>query len=127
MSPVRSRGKAGILVEYTGGVIGDSFNKGTPAGWAGQFLNQLEPVLPGIKSKWNGRATLDYWPAKPFTKGSYSYWKVGQYTKFSGIEREAEGACHFDGEHTSIDSQGYLNGAVKSGERAASEIVAAYR
>jgi monoamine oxidase len=35
------------------------------------------------------------------------------------------GGCHFAGEHTSTDSQGYLNGAVESGERAAAEIVAA--
>jgi len=120
-------GKSGILVDYTGGLIGDSFKKGTPESRAAQFLNQIEPVLPGIKAKWNGRATLDYWPGNPFAKGSYSYWKVGQYTKFSGIEGEAEGTCHFAGEHTSVDSQGYLNGAVESGERAASEILTAYR
>jgi monoamine oxidase len=56
-------------------------------------------------------------------QGSYSYWKVGQYTRFAGIERKQEGNCHFAGEHTSIDSQGYLNGAVETGERAASEIL----
>jgi hypothetical protein len=33
-------------------------------------------------------------------------WKVGQYTKFAGREREIQGACHFCGEHTSIDFQG---------------------
>jgi monoamine oxidase len=54
---------------------------------------------------------------------SYSYWKVGQYTGFSGIEREPEGNCFFCGEHTSIDFQGYLNGAVETGERAAGEVV----
>jgi monoamine oxidase len=44
------------------------------------------------------------------------------------VEREPEGAaqnCHFAGEHTSIESQGYLNGGVETGERAASEIIAA--
>jgi monoamine oxidase len=118
-------GKSGILVDYTGGLIGDSFDKGKPDGRAAQFLNQIEPVLPGLKNKWNGRATIDYWHGYPFTKGSYSYWKVGQYTKFAGIEGEPEAACHFAGEHTSIDFQGYLNGAVESGERAAREILAA--
>ena len=92
-----------------------------------QDIVEIDPVLPGIKSKWNGRATLDYWPAYPFTRGSYSYWKVGQYTKFSGIEREPESGVHFAGEHTSIDFQGYLNGAVESGQRAANEILAAYK
>ncbi|MBI3696927.1 MAG: FAD-dependent oxidoreductase [Acidobacteria bacterium] len=117
-------GKSGILVDYTGGSIGASFNSGTPGSRAAQFLAQIEPVLPGIGAKWNGRATLDYWLAYPWTLGSYSYWKVGQYTQFAGVEREPEGQCHFAGEHTSVDFQGYLNGAVESGERAANEIVA---
>lgn len=120
-------GSAGILVDYTGGTIGASFGSGTPAERAKAFLAQLEPVLPGISSRWNGRATVDFWTGNPWSKGSYSYWKVGQYTAFAGAERQQEGACHFAGEHTSIDSQGYLNGAVESGERAATEIVAALK
>lgn len=116
-------GTSGILVNYTGGTIGASFGSGTPASRAKQFLSQIEPVIPGLTKAWNGRVTLDFWAAYPWTKGSYSYWKVGQYTKFSGAEREQSGACHFAGEHTSIDFQGYLNGAVESGERAASEIL----
>jgi monoamine oxidase len=120
-------GSSGILVNYTGGTIGASFGTGTPAERAAQFLKQIEPVLPGISSRWNGRATIDFWAGYPWTKGSYSYWKVGQYTKFAGAEREAEGNCHFAGEHTSIDFQGYLNGAVESGERAAGEILSALK
>lgn len=120
-------GAAGILVDYTGGNIGASFGTGTPAERAAQFLAQIEPVLPGISLRWNGRATVDFWAGYPWTKGSYSYWKTGQYTKFAGAEREQEGNCHFAGEHTSIDFQGYLNGAVESGERAAGEIVAALK
>jgi monoamine oxidase len=120
-------GGSGILVDYTGGTIGASFGSGTPTERAQQFLAQIEPVLPGISSRWNGRATVDYWAGYPWTKGSYSYWKVGQYTKFSGIEGVQEGACHFCGEHTSVDFQGYLNGAVETGERAAGEVAAALR
>jgi monoamine oxidase len=123
-------GASGILVDYTGGKIGASFGTGTPQDRAQQFLRQLEPVLPGISAQglWNGRATVDFWLANPWTKGSYSYWKVGQYTKFAGVEREPEGRarnCHFAGEHTSIDFQGYLNGGVETGERAANEIITA--
>ncbi len=123
-------GTSGILVDYTGGKIGASFSTGTPQERAQQFLAQLEPVLPGISKKWNGKATLDYWTGYPWTKGSYSYWKVGQYTKFAGVEREREGRalnCHFAGEHTSVDFQGYLNGAVETGQRAANEVIAALR
>jgi monoamine oxidase len=118
------RGRSGILVDYTGGKIGASFGTGTPAQRAKQFLAQLEPVIPGISKRWNGKATVDYWPGYRWTKGSYSYWKVGQYTSFAGMEAARQGNCHFAGEHTSIDAQGYLNGAVESGQRAAGEILA---
>jgi monoamine oxidase len=121
-------GTSGILVDYTGGKIGASFGSGTPSSRAQQFLGEIEPVLPGISARWNGRATVDYWTGYRWTKGSYSYWKVGQYQSFVGVEREIEGgSCHFAGEHTSIDFQGYLNGAVETGERASGEIVAALK
>jgi monoamine oxidase len=115
----------GILVDYTGGNIGASFGSGTPASRAQQFMAQLQPLFPGtnVASHWSGRATIDFWTGYQWTKGSYSYWKVGQYTKFSGMEKERQGNCHFAGEHTSQDFQGYLNGAVETGERAANEIL----
>jgi monoamine oxidase len=115
----------GILVDYTGGDIGASFGSGTPSSRAQQFMSQLQPLFPGttVADHWTGRATVDFWTGYPWTKGSYSYWKVGQYTKFSGMEKERQGNCHFAGEHTSQDFQGYLNGAVESGERVVGEIL----
>jgi monoamine oxidase len=117
-------GTAGILVGYTGGALADAVGTGTPASQATKFLSQIEPVLPGITAQYNGRATVDCWRNDPFTRGSYSYWQVGQYTKFAGIEGAQEGNAHFCGEHTSIDAQGYLEGAVETGERAANEVTA---
>ena len=120
-------GTSGILVDYTGGLIGASFGSGTPSERAQQFLTQIDPLLPGLGGYWNGRATIDFWTGYQWTKGSYSYWKVGQYTKFSGMEKTPQGTCHFAGEHTSQDFQGYLNGGVETGERAANEILAALK
>jgi monoamine oxidase len=120
-------GTSGLLVNYTGGNVGTTFGSGTPQTLAKRFLAQVEPVLPGATAAWDGRATVDFWPGYQWTKGSYSYWKVGQYTRFSGAEWEASGSCHFAGEHTSQDFQGYLNGAVESGERAVAEILAALK
>ena len=40
------------------------------------------------------------------------------------MERERQGTCHFAGEHTSIDFQGYLNGAVETGRARRGEILA---
>jgi monoamine oxidase len=116
----------GILIDYTGGNVGATFGTGTPSSRAQEFMAQLQPVfptVPNISDHWTGRATLDFWAGYPWTKGSYSYWKVGQYTKFSGMEKERQGNCHFCGEHTSQDFQGYLNGAVETGERAAGEVL----
>ena len=116
-------GTSGILVDYTGGDRANTFGSGTPAAHATQFLAQIEPVLPGVSGAWNGRATVDFWPGNPFSRGSYSYWQTGQYTRFAGIEGAQEANAHFCGEHTSIEAQGYLEGAVESGQRAASEVV----
>jgi monoamine oxidase len=44
-------------------------------------------------------------------------------TQFAGIEGRPEGNAFFCGEHTSIDFQGYLNGAVETGQRAAREVL----
>jgi len=112
-------GAAGILVNYTGGDTTLSQRGASAPQLAQRFLDQIEPVLPGLGGKWNGKATLDYWPTNPWSKGAYSYWRVGQYTRFAGSEYERSANCHFCGEHTSIDSQGYLNGAVETGQRAA--------
>jgi monoamine oxidase len=117
-------GTSGILVDYTGGKIGASFGSGSPTSRAKQFLAQLEPVLPGATTAWNGKAAIDCWTGYRWTKGSYSFWKVGQYQRFAGMEGRRQGNCHFAGEHTSLDFQGYLNGAVESGQRAAAEIFA---
>ncbi len=127
-------GATGILVDYTGGGVPLASFKGDPtdpqviAGFANTFLNQIEPVFPGITAQWNGRATLDVPLANPFLLGSYSYWKVGQYTLFSGYEKARQpdivtGKCHFAGEHCSQDFQGYMEGGASEGVRAAGEIL----
>ncbi len=117
------RGASGILVDYTGGRIGAAFT-GSPDDLTKRFLSQLEPVLPGITLAHDGREHLQHWTSHPWTLGSYSYYKPGQYTRFGAAEAEIEGAVHFAGEHTTQDYQGYLNGAVFSGNRVASEVLA---
>lgn len=117
-------GTRGILVDYTGGDVTVSQSGRMAAALAPEFLARAEPVFPGLTAQWNGKATFDDWPRNPWTLGSYSYYRVGQYTRFAGAEREMVGTCHFAGEHTSIDAQGYLDGAVESGERAAREVLA---
>ncbi|PEQ95428.1 monoamine oxidase [Bacillus sp. AFS006103] len=120
------RGNSGILVNFTGGETATqqfAFTEKNLIETTKEFLDKLEPVLPGCISHWNGLATIDHWLSNQWTKGAYSYWKVGQYTKFAGIGGEREGNIFFAGEHTSIHYPGYLNGAVETGERAAQEVI----
>ena len=125
-------GATGILVDFTGGAVGASFsgdrtNPKVVNAYARTFLSQIEPVYPGLSAQWNGRATLDNPFYNPYLLGSYSYYRVGQYTLFGGAEGEASDQCHFAGEHCSGDFQGYMEGGAREGARAAEEILAASR
>jgi monoamine oxidase len=57
-----------------------------------------------------------------FFKASYSYYRVGQYTRFAGYEAAPQGRVLFCGEHTSIDFQGFMEGGASEGKRAAKEL-----
>jgi monoamine oxidase len=125
-------GATGILVNYTGGSVAGAFAPAAPysnasddqhvANYAKAFLSQLEVVFPGITKLWNGKATLSTPFRDPNLLNSYSYWRVGQYTSFSGYEGVAQGPIHFAGEHCSQDFQGYMEGGAREGARAAVEV-----
>jgi len=129
-------GTAGLLVDYTGAGVPAAGFSGQPTAtdamnYATRFLAQIEPIFPGITAQWNKRATFDTPATDPNLLGSYSYWKVGQYTGFSGYEKARQpfpsGRCHFAGEHCSQDAQGYMEGGASEGVRAANEILSDYK
>jgi monoamine oxidase len=125
-------GATGILVNYAGGDVAGAYSPGTPysnaaqnpkvASYARSFLTKLEVVFPGITKQWNGKATLSTPFQDPNLLCSYSYWRVGQYTQFSGYEGAAQGPIHFAGEHCSQDFQGFMEGGAREGGRAALEV-----
>ena len=125
-----SRGQAGtsgILEFYSGGAAGASYGPVSfaPASpdAARKQLAGLEPLYPGITKAWNGKAFMDYWTGDRWHKGSYTYWSVGQCTTIAGYERTRQANVHFCGEHTAVNFQGFMNGAVATGEAAAGEIL----
>jgi monoamine oxidase len=120
-------GTAGILNFYSGGSTATRAGDGEPDERAREALADLDRALPGLSSFWNGRVIRNAWERYPWTLGSYSLLKPGQYTTINGALHERDGGVHFAGEHTSESWSGYLNGAVESGQRAAREIVAALR
>jgi len=129
-------GPNAIFFDYLGGRPGaqlasryqlaGSLGEAPPA-LVADYLRQLEPVFPGFTAAWEAgpRRSLYSDPnINPHLDGAYSQYRVGQYTGFSGIEGVAEGNIHFAGEHTSQDFQGFMEGAVTTGQRAAQEILA---
>jgi monoamine oxidase len=115
-------GTPGILVLYSGGSVTDAMKTTSPFATASDVnvqhdvahgLAQLAPVYPGLH--WNQKATQSLPHKSPFFNTAYSYWKVGQYTQFSGYEAAPQGGVYFCGEHTSTDFQGFMEGGAATG------------
>jgi hypothetical protein len=60
---------------------------------ARDFLEGFEVAFPGAKAAYNGRAYYTWSPADPYAGGAYSYFKVGQYTAFNGIQGRRTEIC----------------------------------
>lgn len=67
--------------------------------------------------------TRHAWGADPFAGGAYAAWPPGQVAELRAAVRQSAGRVRFAGEHTA-DAPG-MEGAVRSGERAASAILEA--
>ena len=116
-------GRAGILNFFSGGSAAVAAGGGDIESQARLSLRELGRYLPDGEAPWNSRAIRNAWDRNPWSLGSYALIKPGQYTTFYGVEAERDGHAYFAGEHTSIEWQGYLNGAVETGQRAAHEVL----
>lgn len=119
---LRRPGERGFLTRYVGGGEGVALGQGTPDEHARALATALDPVWSLAEHRLDG-AVRAHWPSDPFARGSYAGYHVGQWTSLGGAEAEAVGGLHFAGEHTSADFQGFMEGAVASGYRAAREIL----
>jgi monoamine oxidase len=116
-----------VLTVYNGGVEGATYPTNVAHAPASrevirQTLANLERGVVGISKAFNGKAFLDSWVDDPWARGSYAGFGPGQYTSYWGFLERNEGRAYFAGEHTSTHSQGYLNGGVESGQRAANQV-----
>jgi monoamine oxidase len=128
-SAVGQSPRAGLLTMFSGGRYGAGYRADAhgraPRAIVSRELGRLGQGVPGISAGFDGQAWLDHWTRDPWTHGSYSAFLPGQVTRYTGFIGLAENGVHFGGEHTSVVAQGYLEGAVQSGERCASEVLQA--
>lgn len=116
--------------EGTGGVI-TNFITGAPAkSEESAVLATLESSLASLSPELAAALTPRvrasfFWPNHPHTKASYAGALAGQYTSYFEYAAQPElgGRLIFAGEHTSLNSAGFMNGAVEAGERAASQLL----
>ena len=119
-----SRGQAGergLVTNFLGG-RGAVVTGPNPAARA---LADLGRIFPQAAAAHDGLKILQHWPSAPFALGSYTCCRPGHFTSIYGAfgQPELNGRLVFAGEHCSIDDSGFMNGAVRSGQAAARQIL----
>lgn len=120
----------GLLTVYTGGQAGASYDPPVAHAPAAESvvttaLDALDEAVPGVADSYLGGAWLDSWVDSRWAGGSYAAFGPGQVGRFWGALSAPQGRIHVAGEQTSTFSQGFLNGAVESGYRVATEVLEA--
>lgn len=81
----------------------------------------IDRVFPGLHDQ--ALSFHDYsWQRDPWARGAYGIAEPGQAYAWKDNLARAEGRLHFAGEHTSLEYPAWIEGAVRSGHRAADEV-----
>jgi monoamine oxidase len=118
------RGAPGILALLAGGGASDA-TQSIAAKEGAQGLAQALDWL-GSSRAGLGASRQIVWEHDPLARGGYAYFDPAYDPSLRAWLARPCGRLFFAGEHTSIKWQGYMNGAVESGRRAAAEIAATH-
>ena len=118
------RGRAGILSLLAGGGASDA----TQAIVAKHGARGLTDALDWLGSKDSEllASRQIVWEQDPYARGGYAYFDPGFDPSLRAWLSRPAGRLFFAGEHTSVKWQGYMNGAIESGRRAAAEVAAVH-
>jgi monoamine oxidase len=89
---------------------------GDPRMWVSRIVELAPELRP------NGRPVMKVWGLDALSRGAYSAWDHASIARRPQFER-MHGAIAFAGEHTAGDHSGTMEGALRSGERAASQVL----
>lgn len=115
------RSEKGVLISYT---IGDKAaviaNQSDP--WKADMLQQnLSPYFGDVKS-FIEKQTNYYWGEDEYSKGAYAIYGKGQWFGLQPVLNKPFLHTRFAGEHLDEDWQGFMEGAINTGEAAAKAI-----
>ena len=116
-------GTRGILTSYNRGPKARELGRQSEAAQLRFGLKTIEEVYPGIRKNYE-RGFVKVWDRDPWARGAIAYLLPGQVSSLQPHIARAEGRIHFAGEHAS-SVRGWMQGALESGRRVASEIAAA--
>ncbi|HEV7716416.1 MAG TPA: NAD(P)/FAD-dependent oxidoreductase [Steroidobacteraceae bacterium] len=115
-------GTRGILMSYIYEKLARQYSALSPQEQIKATLDLYEKVHPGTRERFEAATTWS-WLNEPFSRGAYLVTRANEFERLSHVPA-AEGRIHFAGEHTSPWS-GWIQGALHSGLRTATEVNAA--
>jgi monoamine oxidase len=112
-------GPAGILSFLAGGSASESLQRIAARG-ASALAREIAWLANGRLVPRAMRTIV--WEDDPWARGGYAVFEAGYDPELRAWLARPHGRVVFAGEHTSIRWQGYMNGAIESGLRAAAEV-----
>jgi monoamine oxidase len=124
-----------VITNFTGGALGAAQDPAKLQEQTNAFLADFDTVVPGVAAKatrdakGNVLASMMAWPKNPWSKGSYTCYRPGQFTSIAGNEGKPVGNLYFAGEHCDsfYNQQGFMEGALASGINTAAAVLAAVK
>jgi monoamine oxidase len=121
---LRQPGTQGILCSYAIGDKADDLAARGPVELRALIAADLAKLFPGEDT---APIAIDKyaWQDDKYTQGAYAFYRPGQWFPIRDVLRKNHGSVYFAGEHIA-DEQGFMDGAVDSGQDAATQVMAAY-
>lgn len=119
----RQQGCGNAYTCFLGGSVGAYLAQLDAVATASRFVREADCMFPGMLDAYTQASVSTQWLVNPFSRGSYACYRPGQWTRIAGWEAAPVGKLFFAGEHCSAEYQGYMNGAVETGCKAARAII----
>ena len=121
-SPRRhDQGDGGVLQLYQQGQRAVAMDSMTSSDRVAAAVETIERVFPGAADVIE--ETFEHsWQKDPWARGAYGILAAGQLSAWREHLSQPEGRLYFAGEHTSLEYAAWIEGAVRSGHRAATEV-----
>lgn len=114
-------GKKGVLISYTIGDKADVISRQNESFKTNMITETLKPAFGDVSSKIVKHVNM-YWGNDSRTRGAYALYGRGQWFTVMPVLKEKFMNVHFAGEHLA-DWQGFMEGAIVTGEEAADKIL----